>query len=749
MLHPIAKIKRIAFSTGMAVFLLLVVVNVADASTATDIQPASDVVYGERLRVNSSVSVADSSYYYRGIHLGSTDGTGGVIFANGSIINVSDGSIPVTFGDDMRIDGRIWRGPSAGPGDNFPVKIYDDLRVDGQIWGGYSKGNTTDGQSVVFADSVRPAEDNKNSFGSSGYRWSSGDFAGTVTVGNLGGSDVVTETNLSATNNPQAGYVLSYDSNGRFRWLQASGSSGVLGDSDWTGAGTGTMYATSTSDNVGIGLSSGLSGKLHVTETAAASTAIYGTGTQYGGRFQSSGIAALRGDGASVGGYFVGSSATGYGVFGYADHTTGVNFGGYFQSDSSAGTGVYGTSDAYGADSLAVGTSGIGARGQATGTSGVGVRGNATSATGTTYGGYFDSDSSAGTGAYGISSYIGSQGSVSSTGQAEGYGVIGMLKDTSQGPYSHTGLYGGIFSTDYEDGTGVAGYTLNTSGTNYGGRFETEGNSDYAVYAVADGGGVGTNYGGYFKADSTVGEGIYAEASNTGNYRNQGVHGVAAGWLGRGVYGVATNSSGSNFGVYGEATASSGGAGVYGTGGSIGVQGVVSDDTDLSGYFTGGSFQVVLDAGAGTFDIDNLRAGAGNTVVIDAFDTIWDSGASSRRYKKDIQNLAVNTADVLQLQPVSFTYKSSGHTGIGLIAEDVYESVPDLVVIDSEGRPDGVMYDRLPLHLLELDKEQQSKISEQEKTIEDQQAKITNLEAEVSDLKSVFCKYLPQEEICQ
>jgi len=43
-------------------------------------------------------------------------GIGGVTYFNGSIVNnTSSGGVlnPVTFGDDIRIDGRVWRGATA------------------------------------------------------------------------------------------------------------------------------------------------------------------------------------------------------------------------------------------------------------------------------------------------------------------------------------------------------------------------------------------------------------------------------------------------------------------------------------------------------------------------------------------------------------------------------------------------------------------------------------------------------------
>ena len=63
-------------------------------------------------------------------------GTGGVTFFNGTIVNnttTSGADNPVTFGDNVRIDGRIYRGATAGTSDTLPVIINDNLEVAGSL----------------------------------------------------------------------------------------------------------------------------------------------------------------------------------------------------------------------------------------------------------------------------------------------------------------------------------------------------------------------------------------------------------------------------------------------------------------------------------------------------------------------------------------------------------------------------------------------------------------------------------------
>jgi len=65
-------------------------------------------------------------------------GVGGVTFFNGTIVNettdVNTGlGKPVTFGDDVRIDGTIFRGSTEGPGDSYPLKLNDDVNLFGTL----------------------------------------------------------------------------------------------------------------------------------------------------------------------------------------------------------------------------------------------------------------------------------------------------------------------------------------------------------------------------------------------------------------------------------------------------------------------------------------------------------------------------------------------------------------------------------------------------------------------------------------
>ena len=121
----------------IAVFGLFALVGVASASTVDTLQPASTITYNEELVVNDTGR-------FDSVYIGSTEaGVGGVTFFNGTIVNLSvdeDGedTIPVTFGDSVRIDGEIFRTEVGG---DDPIKLSDTIRP--QITNTYDLGTET------------------------------------------------------------------------------------------------------------------------------------------------------------------------------------------------------------------------------------------------------------------------------------------------------------------------------------------------------------------------------------------------------------------------------------------------------------------------------------------------------------------------------------------------------------------------------------------------------------------------------
>lgn len=176
---------------------LMLVSNTASAeeevASADSVQPAEQSRYiidhASYMDITTSVHATEGAYF-PWVSVG-TQGEGGVTFFNGTIINQttdpeSGAQLPVTFGDDVRIDGTFWRD---------------------------QKGDAADNRPLIAADSLVPGLDNMNRLGYSSLQWSE------VWTHNLRGNENVHENNLSVTNNPTTGHLLSAAGSNEFTWI--------------------------------------------------------------------------------------------------------------------------------------------------------------------------------------------------------------------------------------------------------------------------------------------------------------------------------------------------------------------------------------------------------------------------------------------------------------------------------------------------------------------------------------------------
>jgi Chaperone of endosialidase len=97
--------------------------------------------------------------------------------------------------------------------------------------------------------------------------------------------------------------------------------------------------------------------------------------------------------------------------------------------------------------------------------------------------------------------------------------------------------------------------------------------------------------------------------------------------------------------------------------------------------------------------------------------------SSSRRYKKEIKPMDKTSESILALKPVTFHYKSdnTNRPEFGLIAEEVAEVDPDLVVRDENGEIYTVRYDAVNAMLL-------NEFLKEHRTVLEQKATIAHLE---------------------
>jgi hypothetical protein len=105
--------------------------------------------------------------------------------------------------------------------------------------------------------------------------------------------------------------------------------------------------------------------------------------------------------------------------------------------------------------------------------------------------------------------------------------------------------------------------------------------------------------------------------------------------------------------------------------------------------------------------------------------------ASSRRYKKEIRRMDKTSEAILALKPVTFHYKSdaSGTPQFGLIAEEVAEVNPNLVVRDEKGDIYTVRYDAVNAMLLNEFLKEHRNVEELEANAARQQKQIEALTA--------------------
>jgi endosialidase-like protein len=111
--------------------------------------------------------------------------------------------------------------------------------------------------------------------------------------------------------------------------------------------------------------------------------------------------------------------------------------------------------------------------------------------------------------------------------------------------------------------------------------------------------------------------------------------------------------------------------------------------------------------------------GNGVNVLIDSNGQLGTLN-SSRRFKEDIHDMGESSSGLLRLRPVTFRYKKPYADGskpldYGLIAEEVAEVYPDLVVKGEDGQIETVQYQKLtPMLLNEVQKQHEQIVQQQE-----------------------------------
>ncbi len=93
--------------------------------------------------------------------------------------------------------------------------------------------------------------------------------------------------------------------------------------------------------------------------------------------------------------------------------------------------------------------------------------------------------------------------------------------------------------------------------------------------------------------------------------------------------------------------------------------------------------------------------------------------SSSIRFKEQVKTLERDFNSLFKVRPIEFTYKGNTNVTFGLAAEELASAgLTDLVLVDENGRPDGVEYEKLSVYLLEIVKQQRKRIARLEKMLE-------------------------------
>ena len=88
--------------------------------------------------------------------------------------------------------------------------------------------------------------------------------------------------------------------------------------------------------------------------------------------------------------------------------------------------------------------------------------------------------------------------------------------------------------------------------------------------------------------------------------------------------------------------------------------------------------------------------------------------SSSIKVKENVVNLTYSTSDILSLRPVRYNKINSSVEEIGLIAEEVYKIIPEVVKMDHNNEPEAINYGRLVSVLISAIQDLDARVKELE-----------------------------------
>jgi Chaperone of endosialidase len=276
---------------------------------------------------------------------------------------------------------------------------------------------------------------------------------------------------------------------------------------------------------------------------------------------------------------------------------------------------------------------------------------------------------------------------------------------------------GALLLTTADENTATgAGALLNSSGG-----FGNSANGAFALFNDTDG-----------DFNTAVGDGALFNNTTGGNNTASGFDALASNSTAGnntaiGVEALLNNTTGGNNTAIGfQALSDSTGFNNVALGDGAG-----SGVTDASNVICIGAFLSGLNQDNSCFISNIFGAPVGGDGVPVSIDSSGKLGTftSSRRYKKDIKPIHNASEAILSLKPVTFHYKTDkvNTEQFGLIAEEVAEVNPDLVVRDKNGELLTVRYEAVNAMLLNEFIKEHNKVEQQTREIRDQKAVINRL----------------------
>ena len=135
-------------------------------------------------------------------------------------------------------------------------------------------------------------------------------------------------------------------------------------------------------------------------------------------------------------------------------------------------------------------------------------------------------------------------------------------------------------------------------------------------------------------------------------------------------------------------------------------------------------------------------------VYVDQFNNVGVANTSSRRFKHDIQPMDKASETLYRLKPVTFKFNSDwkGTKQYGLIAEEVAEVDPQLVVHGKNGEVNAVHYEQISNMLLNEFLKEHKKVEELQATVVQQQKGMEVLTAQLKEQAARIQKVSAQLE---